>query len=149
MVLKTGPDRSVQLGTGVLFGSVLQKNWKFRKSSQKPETDGSTVKTANRHGWTGYGPVLGFPKLTVLKPKTTKSQSKSKPVLTLEETRSTLERMKSTLERRKQRWRTSWQCPLKPLFDVTMEVAYKWRSSWREKLDLGSMCVWGRETVKV
>ena len=35
------------------------------------------MKTANRHGWTSYGLVLGFPKLTVLMPKTTKSQSKS------------------------------------------------------------------------
>ncbi len=34
-------------------------------------------------------------------------------------------------------------------FDVTVEVAYKWWSSWREKLDLGSMCGWERETVKV
>jgi hypothetical protein len=77
IVLKTGPDRPVQPETGVLSGSVLQKNRKFKKSSQKPEINGSTVKTANRHGWIGYGPVLGFPKLTVLKPKTTKSQSQS------------------------------------------------------------------------
>jgi hypothetical protein len=49
MVLKTGPDRLVQLGTGVLSGLVLQKNGKFEKSSQKPKTDGSTGKTANRH----------------------------------------------------------------------------------------------------
>ena len=168
MVLKIGPNRPVQPGTGVLSGSILQKNRKLKKNSQKLETNDSTVKTANWHGWTGYGPVLGFPKLTVLKPKTTKSQSQSQShsltftligfdldlrrslshtdkrveVLTSKETRS-------TLERRKQRQRTSWRCPLKPLFDVTVEVAYKWRSSWREKLDLGSMCMCERETVKV
>jgi hypothetical protein len=50
MVLKTGPDRPVQLGTGVQSGPVLLKNRKSRKSDQKPETADSTVKTANRHG---------------------------------------------------------------------------------------------------
>jgi hypothetical protein len=47
MVLKTGPDWSVQLLTGVLSGSVLWKNQKFGKNGQKPKTDSSTVKTAN------------------------------------------------------------------------------------------------------
>ena len=57
MVLKTGPDRSVQPGTGVQSGPVLLKNQKSGKSDKKPETAGSTVKIVNRHGWTGFGPV--------------------------------------------------------------------------------------------
>ena len=63
MVLKTGPDRPVQPGTGTLSGPVLWKNRKFKKNRQKPETGGSTVKTANRSGWTGFGPVPLIPKL--------------------------------------------------------------------------------------
>jgi class 3 adenylate cyclase len=53
MVLKTGPDRPVQPvqpETGVSSGPVLLKNRKSKKNDQKPETAGSTVKTANRHG---------------------------------------------------------------------------------------------------
>ena len=57
MVLKTKSDRPVQLGIGVLSSLILLKNWKFEKSDQKPKTDGSTVKTANRHSWTDFGPV--------------------------------------------------------------------------------------------
>ena len=58
MVLKTGPDRPVQPGTGALSGPVLWKNRKFRKIGQKPETGGSIIRTANRISWTGFGPVL-------------------------------------------------------------------------------------------
>jgi hypothetical protein len=50
MVLKTGPDRPVQPRTSVQSGSVLWKNRKLGKNGQKPETDGLTVKTANRTG---------------------------------------------------------------------------------------------------
>ena len=66
MVLKTGSDRPVQPvqpGTGVQSGPVLLKNRKSEKSNQKPETVGSIVKTANRHGWTGFGPVQLLTKL--------------------------------------------------------------------------------------
>ena len=63
MVLKTGSDRPVQPGTSTLFGPVLQKNQKFRKNRQKPKTGGLTVKTANRSGWTGFGPIPLIPKL--------------------------------------------------------------------------------------
>ena len=63
MVLKTGSDRPVQLGIGPLSGSVLWKNRKFRKISQKPKTSGSTIRTANRSGWTGFGPVPLITKL--------------------------------------------------------------------------------------
>uniref|UniRef100_A0A2N9G3T0 Uncharacterized protein n=1 Tax=Fagus sylvatica TaxID=28930 RepID=A0A2N9G3T0_FAGSY len=49
MVLKTGPDRPVQPGTGVQSGPILLKNRKSGKSDQKPKTAGSTMKTANRH----------------------------------------------------------------------------------------------------
>ena len=60
MVLKMGPDRpvqSVQPRIGALSHSVLWKNWKLGKSDQKPETGGSTVKTANRSGWISFGPI--------------------------------------------------------------------------------------------
>ena len=57
MVLKTGPDRPVQLEIDALSGQVLWKNRKIRKISQKLETDGSTKKTVNRTGWTGFGLV--------------------------------------------------------------------------------------------
>ena len=50
MVLKTGPDWPVQPGTGVQSGPVDWKNWKIRKMGQKPDTAGSTIKTANRSG---------------------------------------------------------------------------------------------------
>ena len=63
MVLKTGPDWPVQPRTGVQSGPVLWKNRKIRKISQKPETAGSTINTANRSGWTGFGPVPLIPKL--------------------------------------------------------------------------------------
>ena len=63
MVLKTGSDRPVQPETSTLFSPVLQKNQKFRKNRQKPETGGLTVKTANRSGWTGFGPIPLIPKL--------------------------------------------------------------------------------------
>jgi hypothetical protein len=66
MVLKTGPDRPVQPvqpQTGAQSGPVLQKNRKNGKIDQKPETAGSTGKTANRSGWTGFGPVRLIPKL--------------------------------------------------------------------------------------
>ena len=126
MVLKTGPDRPVQLGTGVLFGSVLQKNWKFRKSSQKPETDGWTVKTANRHGWTGYGPVLGFPKLTVLKPKTIWEPSTTAPSKTHRNSPYLSPKLTVT--------------PHHPKLTVTPH-----HPKLTVKLDLGSMCVCERE----
>ena len=63
MVLKTGSDRPVQPGTSTLFGPVLQKNQKFRKNRQKPETGGLIVKIANRSGWIDFGPVPLIPKL--------------------------------------------------------------------------------------
>ena len=63
MVLKTEPDRLVQPRIGVLSGSVLWKNWRLGKNGQKPETSDSTVKTANRSSWTGFGPVPFIPKL--------------------------------------------------------------------------------------
>ena len=63
MVLKTGPDRPVQPGTGVQSGPVSWKNRKIRKMGQKPETASSTIKTANRSGWTGFGPVPLITKL--------------------------------------------------------------------------------------
>jgi hypothetical protein len=63
MVLKTGPDRPVQPGTGIQSGPVLLKNRKIKKIGQKPETAGSTIKTANRSGWTGFSPVPLIPKL--------------------------------------------------------------------------------------
>ena len=63
MVLKTGPDRPVQPGTGIQSGPVFWKNRKNEKIVQKPETAGSTVKTANRSGWTSFGPVRLIPKL--------------------------------------------------------------------------------------
>ena len=174
MVLK--PDRTGRFNRRPVFYPVRfsKKTENLEKivKNRKP----TVQKTANRHGWTGYGPILGFPKLTVLKLKTTKSHSfqpflslpltlnlnlnltligldldlrrswsrtnKRVEVLTSEETRS-------TMERRKQHQRTSWWCPLKPLFDVTVEVVYKWWSSWRDKLDLGSMCVRERDDVKL
>ena len=63
MVLKTGPDRPVQPRTGVQSSPVRWKNRKIRKMGQKPETAGSTIKTANRSGWTGFGPVPLITKL--------------------------------------------------------------------------------------
>ena len=63
MVLKTGSDRPVQPGTGVQSGPVRWKNWKIRKMGQKPETASSTIKTANRSGWTGFVPVPLITKL--------------------------------------------------------------------------------------
>ena len=63
MVLKIGPDRPVQPGTGVQSDLVLWKNRKIRKIGQKPETVSSTIKTANQSGWTGFGPVPLIPKL--------------------------------------------------------------------------------------
>ena len=63
MVLKTGPDRPVQPRTGVQSSPVRWKNRKIRKMGQKPETAGSTIKTANRSGWTSFGPVPLITKL--------------------------------------------------------------------------------------
>ena len=63
MVLKIGPNRLVQPGTGALSGPILWKNRKFRKIGQKLETGGSTVKTTNRSGWTSFGPVWLISKL--------------------------------------------------------------------------------------
>ena len=53
MVLKTGPDRPVQLWTGLYTGPVMWKIQKFKKKGEKPVTGGLIGITGDRSGQTG------------------------------------------------------------------------------------------------
>ena len=57
MVLKIGPDRSVQLGTGLQFGLVILQNRKLHKGIKNWEIAVSTGKTKNLDGLTGFKTV--------------------------------------------------------------------------------------------